>query len=367
MKLRDFNIKFMTFLGTLLFIFGLYLSMNPLKDAYDQVKKYSSQLEEVKIKGGKDDHIIKDINRKKKEAQFNLIILIGILALTGFGVGSSFIVEHKIKLSNKYLKENLQDDEEFSEKFGESIKKTKEVEKSVSGKQNRKKETISEKIIDHLKELIYSHCIDDRIGNNEKRFIINRLPYPEEIISPIKVKEEANIIYLRWISLTSVLLGLIGTMASLIVAISGAVESISLTSGNILEGFRNALEPLKFAFYCSMAGVYAGFTLSLFRIITDSANDAHYAEIEKRLSILIPKIYKKIGYEPVENKVVESTKKFEEVAGRMLSLSKDIKDITEEISTNTADIVKELRDQIVKTFDENMKQISDSITTLFND
>lgn len=335
-KLSTINKRLMFSIGVFLIFVGIAGFTYFLNDVWKDYKSNSKQVSELlKFKIEKPNEL-KIAIKKRNESIIEISVLSFIFILTGIGIYSYFVISKKLDDSIKMLGTIFD-----SNNIDLNIKKNEQ-------------ETISELIKYYLKVVFESHRLQD---NN---FIINSLPDPEDIISPVRVEQGTNIIYLKWISFTSVLLGLIGTMLSLVWTISSVIESINIDTTNIIFGFKNSLEPLKFAFYCSVAGVYSGFTLNLFRILAESKEDSHYAEIEKKLRIYITKLYAKFGFEPVENKMLSA-------ANNMNKISEKIQGVTDKISKNTTEIIKTLKDDIVKTFGDNMDNLTKGMTSLFEE
>jgi len=334
MKISGFTFKVMFLLGIVLIIIGLIGTYVFLSSILSDYNNYRAQLEQSLSKFKSDSPEISIINKKITESLIESGILVIIFLLALIGIISFFGVDGRYK---KYLKE-IKGKSEIRDVF---IKYSLDAKSEFC------------KIDNYLKSLLNAHKKDET-------FIIREIPSAYMVIEPIKVESEQNVIYLKWISLTSVLIGLIGTMLSLVWAISGAIESLNTSSGNIIEGFRNSLEPLKYAFYCSVAGVFSGFMLNLFRILADSRLESFFAELEKRLTEYIPVMYKNKNFDLPENKMIK-------IADGMTQISKELKEVTESIKSETNAIVTALHKDIVKTFKERMEEISKNITALFDE
>ena len=333
MKFRSFNYNLMFGIGLILVIVGLFGGGYFDKVVWQDYSTYKNALEQMREKLDPQSVEIKALIKKRNESLIELIVINFIMALALFAV---FVF-----LYIKYWKYNRW------EKQIEKISKDKEINAIIKSLSSEEKSDVY-KVLVNINNHIISH------KNEKGLFDISQLPEPAIFIEPIKVKSESNIIFLRWFSLTAVLMGLIGTMLSLVWAISGAIEALNVSTGNIIEGFKSALEPLRFAFYCSVAGVYSGFTLNLFRILADSQIETLFANMEIKLAEFIPVVYRKNGFDLPENKMIE-------LAGEMKKLNSNINSLM----YTTQVIVSKLNNEIVKTFNDNIKGMNERLSNLF--
>ncbi len=315
-NVKTWSHRVLWILGVSLFISQIFFGINIIKDLFSeyhyltkQIRKVQSLLQSVEMSTENEVTVLLK-KRTVVKNEITILIILAILSVVGVVVYSFTARRFDFRKEKAGLKN--------------------EIEK-------------------HMKQMAEQYRKEDN------RWLINELPKPQDILYPVRIKEESSILVLKWLAGGGVLLGLIGTIYGLIESIKGALEVLN----NFLDiaSFKEVLEPLKFAFYCSLGGISVSVVQLIFKSLAEDKIDYYFANLEMKMPVMIKEAFD--GFEPVENQMLI-------VAKEMSKVSQGIKEITNRVDKEIKTILEKLQREIVNQFNQNMNNITEKTQGLIN-
>lgn len=120
----------------------------------------------------------------------------------------------------------------------------------------------------------------DRLpGSADAAYLCETLPAAEDVLAPLRMSAEGEILSLRWLSGAAVLLGLLSTLFGLFEAVREAIATIAGSDTRSVD-LPSVLRPIQFCFFGSGAGVAISLPLGLLRQLHERRLDRHFASAE---------------------------------------------------------------------------------------
>jgi hypothetical protein len=170
-------------------------------------------------------------------------------------------------------------------------------------------------------------------------FDLDELPLAADLVQPVRAEAEKLALILRWFSQTAVLVGLVGTLYGLGLAINGAVSALNGTQVR-LDDLKKALEPLTLCFTSSGFGVITSLALGLLRLVYEVDLDFHFAELEAWLACKLRGEFF-ASWSPPSHRIASTIGELSKVTTSLEQLSRHINDNTNKLLKTSLDAIEQ--------------------------
>lgn len=182
-------------------------------------------------------------------------------------------------------------------------------------------------------------------SSSEAGYLNETLPEPDDVLAPLRMSAEGEILSLRWLSSAAVLLGLLSTLFGLFEAVREAIATIAGSDTRSVD-LPSVLRPIQFCFFGSGAGVAMSLPLGLLQRLHERRLDRHFASAEIFLRLNLRTRFFP-GWQPPSLHFLKLSGKLVQLGDRMGDLVFRIDDQTSRI---LATMTREMNEQLKPLF-----------------